>query len=164
MNHDRQPILIIKRNHQSQEVWRYSGWIVERSERGILVEALFNRSDLPFHGLVFKQNDRFLELYLSDYWFNIFRIHDRDSNQLKAWYCNITRPVEFKDDHIAYDDLALDLLVYPDGRQLVLDRDDFNALQLPPFDRKMAEAGLKLLQRILKNPARFNMHTLLRRD
>lgn len=164
MNDDRQPILIIKRNHQSQEVWRYSGWIIERSERGILVEALFNRTDLPFHGLVFKQNDRFLELYLYDHWFNIFQIHDRDSGQLKAWYCNITRPVKFINDHIAYDDLALDLLVYPDGKQLVLDRNDFEALDLPLFDRKMAEAGLKLLQRMLKNPARFNMHVLLGRD
>jgi len=164
MKNDRESIVIIKRNHQSQEVWRYSGWIVERSTRGVLVEALFNRSDLPFHGLVFKQNDRFLELYLNDHWFNIFQIHDRDSNQLKAWYCNVTRPVEFKDDHIAYDDLALDLLVYPDGKQLVLDRDDFEALELSRFDRKMAEAGLKLLQRMLKNPARFNMYMLLGRD
>ena len=57
----------------------------------------------------------------------------------------MTRPVEFKDDHIAYDDLALNLLVYPDGKQLVLDRDDFEALELPSFDCKMAEAGLKLL-------------------
>jgi hypothetical protein len=157
-------ISLIKRNHLGVEVWRYPGRMVKKNSKGVLVQAAFNRSDLPFHGLVFKQNDRFLELYLFDHWFNIYEIHDRDSDEVKCWYCNVTRPAEIGDDSIAYDDLALDLLVYPDGRQLVLDEDEFTSLNLSSTDAQQARSGLAQLQTILKNPALFSFDSLLGRD
>jgi len=157
-------LLIIKRNHVGTEVWRYTGSLVDFSQLGILVEARFNRNDLHFHGLVFKQNDRFLELYLYQRWFNIFAIHDRDDDALKGFYCNVTHPALISDNQIAYDDLALDLLVYPDGNQLVLDEDEFNRLPLPTQDRECAKAGLIELQELLKNPAQFSFKALLGRD
>ena len=43
-------------------------------------------------------------------------------------------------------DLALDLLVYPDGRQLVLDLDDYESLNLPPEERQQVEAALDELK------------------
>jgi uncharacterized protein len=155
---------LIKRNHLGVEVWRYPGRLVEKTSNGILVEAAFNRADLPFHDLVFKQNDRFLELYLFNHWFNIYEIHDRDSDEVKCWYCNVTRPAEILPDSIAYDDLALDLLVYPDGRQLVLDEDEFLLLNLSAEDAQQARSGLAQLQHILKNPALFSFDSLLGRD
>lgn len=157
-------ITILKRNSSGKEVWRYSGRIVKSTEKGLLVEALFNRADLPFHGLVFKQNDRFLELYLLERWFNIYEIHDRDSGQTKCWYCNVTRLVEIHNDYIAYDDLALDLLVYPDGRQLVLDEDEFQSLNLSDKEALSARQGLSELKEILKIPGQFDFDTLLGRD
>lgn len=157
-------ISLIKRNHLGVEVWRYPGRLVRENARGVLVEAAFNRSDLPFHGLIFKQNDRFLELYLFNHWFNIYQIHDRDSGEVKCWYCNVTRSAEFCSNSIAYDDLALDLLVYPDGRQLVLDEDEFLSLNLSSTDAQQARSGLAQLQNILKNPALFHFDLLLGRD
>ena len=157
-------ISLIKRNQFGVEVWRYSGRLLQKTAKGVLVEAAFNRSDLPFHGLVFKQNDCFLELYLVESWFNIYEIHDRVSGEVKCWYCNVTRPAEFHPDFIAYDDLALDLLVYPDGRQLVLDEDEFQSLNLVKGDAQNALAGLAQLQVILKNPAFFSFDQLLGRD
>jgi len=157
-------ITVIKRNHLGQEVWRYEGHILKENPKGILIEALFNRDDLPFHGLVFKRNDRFVELYLKERWFNIYAVHDRDSNALKAWYCNITRPVIYQDGQIAYDDLALDLLVFPDGRQLVLDQDEFKKLNLPSADSKKAKTSLAELMELLKNPAQISLDELLERD
>ncbi len=38
-------------------------------------------------------------------------------------------------DCLSYVDLALDLLVFPDGRQFVLDEDEFLKLDLSPADR-----------------------------
>ena len=157
-------ITVIKRDHRGRELWRYQGNILRENSKGILIEALFNRDDLPFHGLVFKRGDRFVELYLKIRWFNIFAVHDRDTDELKAWYCNVTRPVIYKDSQIAYDDLALDLLVYPDGRQLVLDIDEFKHLDLPPDDEDKARAGLAELKKLLKNPAQFSFDNLLERD
>jgi predicted RNA-binding protein associated with RNAse of E/G family len=157
-------VILIKHNHSGKEVWRYSGRKLRSSKSGVLVEALFNRTDLPFHGLVFKHNDRFVELYLIDHWFNIFEIHDRDTDAIKGWYCNVTRPPLIHSAQIAYDDLALDLLVYPDGRQLVLDEDEFEKLNLPPHDQEKARKGLHELMVILKNPAKFSFEELLGRD
>ena len=157
-------VILIKQDHTGKEVWRYSGRLLRTSKAGILVEALFNRADLPFHGLVFKSNDRFVELYLIEHWFNIYEIHDRDTDTIKGWYCNVTRPPLIQPDQIAYDDLALDLLVYPDGRQLVLDEDEFEKLNIPPWDQKKARKGLNELKELLKNPAQFSFEKLLGRD
>jgi protein associated with RNAse G/E len=56
-----------------------------------------------------------VELYLFGKWFNIYEIYDRDDQLLKAWYCNITRPVRLLGNEVHYDDLALDLLVFLTG-------------------------------------------------
>ena len=156
--------ILIKRDHSGKEVWRYSGRKLRTSKSGILVEAPFNRMDLPFHGLVFKHDDRFVELYLNDRWFNIFEIHDRDTDAIKGWYCNVTRPPLIQSTQVAYDDLALDLLVYPDGRQLTLDEDEFKKLNLSPHDQENARQGLHELKLLLKNPAQFSFEVLLGRD
>ena len=157
-------ITLIKRDHHGKEVWRYSGKLLRRSASGILVEAPFNRSDLPFHGLVFRRNDRFVELYPLRHWFNIYEIHDRDTDAIKGWYCNVTRPPLIQSGQIAYDDLALDLLVYPDGRQLLLDEEDFQALDIPAEDAENARKGLQELKDLLKNPALFSFEKLLGRE
>jgi len=157
-------LILIKQDHTGKEVWRYSGRLLRTSKAGVLVEALFNRADLPFHGLIFKSNDRFVELYLIEHWFNIYEIHDRDTDTIKGWYCNVTRPPLIQSGQIAYDDLALDLLVYPDGRQLVLDEDEFEKIDLPPQDEEKARTGLHELKELLKNPAQFSFEELLGRD
>ena len=107
---------IIKRNHLGVAVWEYEGILVGQSERAYLFEAHFNRNDLLFNGVFLRKGDRFLELYPLSRWFNIFEIHDKDDDAIKAWYCNVTRPATIEGDSIAYEDLALDLLVYPDGK------------------------------------------------
>jgi predicted RNA-binding protein associated with RNAse of E/G family len=157
-------VILIKRDHTGRKVWRYSGRQLRMAKAGMLVEARFNRSDLPFHGLVFKQNDRFIELYLVDQWFNIFEIHDRDNDAIKGWYCNVTRPPLIQPGQIAYDDLALDLLVYSDGRQLVLDENEFEELELSLEDQDNARRALERLKELLKNPAQFSFEKLLGRD
>ncbi len=142
---------IVKNDHLGREVWRYMGKLIARSDKGLLFEALFNRSDLDFNGLLLKHNDRFLELYPFDKYFNIYEIYDRDSGLRKGWYCNVTRPIRIMDASISYDDLALDLLVFPDGRQLVLDEDEFDELKLEEYLKEKALNGLRELQQIFRD-------------
>ena len=102
---------------------------------------------MPEDGLVLGEvrlsyGDRFFERYYSNRWYNTFEIHDRDSNQIKCWYCNVSYPAELGEETILFRDLALDLLVYPDGRQHVLDEDEFALLELPDSDRTRARAAL----------------------
>lgn len=140
-------ITIIKCNHLGQETWRYTGKVLSLTADAVLLQAYFNRPDLPFHGIVLGEGDRFVELFYTGRWYNIFEIHDRGTDALKGWYCNITRPAQMATGQVMYEDLALDLLVYADGRQLVLDEDEFAALHLAPDDQQQALAALAELRR-----------------
>ncbi len=149
---------VIKLNVEGQETWRYPGRVLRQWPQAVLLEAAFNRADLPFHGITFGRGDRFVEAYYSDRWYNIFEIHDRQDDQLKGWYCNVCRPADFRDSQISYVDLALDLLVFPDGRQLVLDEDEFAALCLDVKTRTQARAALAELRQRLKAPQPFDLN------
>ncbi len=139
-------VFVIKQNLERKEVWRYSGKVLEQTSDSILLEAFFNRPDKPFHGILLAQGDRFIEKYYSNRWYNIFEIHDHKTDVLKGWYCNVTYPAIFDNGFVYYVDLALDLLVYPDGRQLVLDEDEFADLHLNDDDTRLAREALMELQ------------------
>ncbi len=143
-------VVVIKLDVQRQERWRYSGQILQQEPGMVLLEAYFNRDDADFHGMLFKRGDRFLEVYFAERWYNIFEIYDRDDGSLKGWYCNVTRPAEFETGVIHYVDLALDLLVFADGRQLVLDEDEFAELEISDAERLRAREALAELQGILQ--------------
>ena len=151
MNTPDQFVDVIKLNTHREETWHYRGRILENSSSSLLIEAFFNHPDLPLHGITLRQNDRFIERYFQDRWYNIFEIHDREDDHLKGWYCNITEPAEVKDGKISYVDLALDVLVYPDGGgYLVLDQDEFDALSLEQSTRENALNALDELISIVR--------------
>lgn len=150
-------IVVIKQNLAGEETWRYTGLVLSRRPNQVLLEARFNRSDLMFHGILFGQDDLFIEVYYSDRWFNIFEIYDKTTDVLKGWYCNVAFPARFNHGQVSYVDLALDLLVYPDGRQLVLDQGEFEDLRLPEQTRKQALAALVQLQQLFFAPVTFRL-------
>lgn len=153
----REPITVVKLNTNRQETWRYTGEVLRRSPTEVVLEAYFNRDDMPFHGITFGRRDRFVEIYYTDRWFNIDEIHDREDDHLKGWYCNVSYPAELSNGRVAYVDLALDLLVYPDGRQLILDEDEFAALTIDEETRAQAWAALKELQHLFASPVRLRL-------
>jgi protein associated with RNAse G/E len=139
-------IKILKKNLAGEVMWEYEGVVLRREENAVILEALFNRDDIPFMGIVLKRNDRFVETFYTDKWFNIFEIHDRDSDQFKGYYCNIGKPAVIEDGVVSYVDLALDLWVSADGIQTVLDEDEFEELHLEATVRAKAFAALQELQ------------------
>ncbi len=139
---------IVKNDHTGKPVWEYPGECIKQTENAMLFRAYFNRKDLEFQGVCLREGDLFLELYPLNKWFNIFEIHDKDSGVIKAWYCNVTRPVSVNGDVLSYDDLALDLFAYPDGRYRILDEDEFYEIEIPDRDRAQAIAGLDELKAI----------------
>jgi uncharacterized protein len=150
-------ITVIKLTPQYEETWRYQGTVLFNDGNQMIIEAFFDREDREFHGLFLGKGDRFVELYFREEWFNIFEIHDRVDDHLKGWYCNVTLPAEFNGNIIRYIDLALDLLVFPDGRQLVLDEKEFEELIIEPDTRKTARESLKKLQQLFSNPGKFQI-------
>lgn len=140
-------ITVVKYNHLGEEAYRWKGELLERSTSHVLLEARFSLSGLFMGEAPLYVGDRFVESYYSDRWYNTYEIHDRDTDMVKCWYCNITYPAELSEGSVSFRDLALDLLVYPDGRQQVLDETEFEALDIPQLDRQKALAALGELQR-----------------
>jgi hypothetical protein len=144
-------ITVQKKNPADEVVYEYEGEELRRDATGIVLEAFFTRDDMPFMDVVLKKGDRFVEYYYSDRWYNIFVIYDRDDGQLKGWYCNIGRPAVIEEGLVSYVDLALDLWVSADGRQTVLDQDEFEALELNDELRRGALQGLNDLKQAFLN-------------
>ena len=139
-------ITVHKLDAEGAEVFRYVGDIVHRTETSLVLEAIFDMEQREFHGLTFRSGDRFVETHYSDRWYNILAVHDFDTGLLKGWYCNITRPAKIENDSLSAEDLALDLVVLPNGSQYVIDEDEFEELNLNPSDRSGAMAALKELR------------------
>ncbi len=144
-------ITVLKKNVADEVTWQYEGVVVHRESNAVILEALFNRPDMPFMDIVLKQNDRFVETFYSDRWYNIFEIYDRDDGQVKGWYCNVGKPAVIEDGVVSYVDLALDLWVSADGKQTVLDEDEFAELKLNDELRGNALNGLEELKVLFKN-------------
>ncbi len=138
-------ITVQKKNLAGEVTYVYEGKLLSRDEHSIILEALFDRADMPFVDTVLRTGDRFVEYYYGDRWYNIFEIHDRDDDHIKGWYCNVCQPASFEDGIVSYVDLALDLWVSPDGQQTVLDEDEFEALNL---DHELRSSALRGLQDI----------------
>jgi protein associated with RNAse G/E len=146
----REKIVVDKFNPKGELKWSYAGEVIERGENHLVLEAFFDREDMPFMDTTLKRGDRFVETYYSDRWYNIFEIHDRDGGALKGWYCNITRPSKFTDGRMEYVDLFLDLWVSVNGAQTILDEDEFLAAELDEGTRFAARAALIELREMFK--------------
>ncbi len=144
-------IIVLKKNLAGEVTWKYSGKVLRRESNAVILEAFFNRPDMPFMDVVFKENDRFVETFYTDHWYNIFEIHDCDDGKIKGWYCNVGRPAVITDGNVSYIDLALDLWVAIDGKQTVLDEDEFDELSLNAKDREMARTALAELQELFES-------------
>ncbi len=136
------PITVRKLDHNGRETWRYSGTVLDRGPTWVRLEAYFNRSDKDAGYVVFREGDRFVELFYSDRWYNIFEIHDMSDDHLKGWYCNFTRPATITADTISNADLALDLWIDPAGKLLLLDEDEFAALPIDAAARSQVIRAL----------------------
>ena len=147
----REKIVVDKLSPQGELKWRYEGEVTERGADWIVIEAFFDRDDMPFMDTSLKRGDRFVETYYSNRGYNIFEIHDRDDDALKGWYCNITRPANFADGRVEYVDLFLELWISANGAQTVLDEDEFLAAELDETTRRSARDALLELQNLFKS-------------
>jgi protein associated with RNAse G/E len=127
------------------------GVLLCRYEISFWLDELFDGADMPLLVVVFKMGDRFIEYYYTDRWYNIFAVRDGVNGEIKGWYCNIGKPAVIEDRAVSYVDLALDLWVSADGKQTVLDEDEFEALELNEELRAGALNGLEELKQLFLN-------------
>jgi predicted RNA-binding protein associated with RNAse of E/G family len=146
------PITIRKLDHASRQVTAYPGQVLRRDEHTIVLRTGWDRAPLDLGYVVLEPGDRWTEYFYADQWYNIFEIRASDG-RLKGWYCNVTRPAHISAGEVAWEDLALNLWVAPDGETLVLDEDEFTALPLPPTEREAAREALAELQTMVARKA-----------
>lgn len=138
-------ITVFKLNLNDKVTWQYNGRVLERTKKHIVLEAFFDRADMSFMDIILKQNDRFVETYYSDRWYNIFEIYDRDDHKFKGCYCNICYPAVIENGKVSYVDLALDLWIARDGTQTILDESEFLVL---PIDNKIQIQAISALEEL----------------
>ncbi len=141
--------------------YAWEGKMTRRTAEHLIIEAIWNGPGEPKVGeLRFVQGDRFVEHYYPGRGYAIWQI-EQPNGLVKGWYCNISTPVEEHEHTLTFRDLLLDLLVYPDGRMVELDRDEFDAAQgagLDPAEAAAAEAALaevREMARMAVSPFRF---------
>ncbi len=118
-------IVVHKLAYDGRETWRWSGKLVEREEKVTVIDAIFNGAQRDLGYMKLENTDLYHEFYYEDRWFNIFQVF-RSDGSLKGWYCNICKPARFFGNEISFVDMVLDVFVYPDGRSLVLDEEEFD--------------------------------------
>lgn len=129
-------ITVHKYNHAGEHILQYAGEIIESGPTWVNLRAVFEReADLGF--VTFRPGDVFIEWFYTDRWYNIFQIYDGDTQRLKGWYCNISRPAVITDTDVRADDLELDVFVTPNGTVLLLDEKEFTAMN-PSVDERIA--------------------------
>ncbi len=143
------PFTIIKRDAASQETLRYSGFLHQQTAEFVCIDATFELADRDLGYIQLRRGDHFREWFFIGRWYNIFRVGDAHSGALKGWYCNITRPPSLAGEQIVADDLCLDLFVYPDGRVLLLDEDEFAQLAIAPEERAAAWRAVAELRQMI---------------
>lgn len=135
-------MVVHKLDESGVEQWTYPGQVLEQAAEFVRLEARFDRGQVTVGPLVISPGDRFVEQFYFDRWYNIFEIFESESGKFKGWYCNITRPAWIEGQALYAEDLALDLVVLPDGDFAVLDEDEFDRLELSPAERRQARMAL----------------------
>ena len=141
--------LVRKLTYEGRETWRWTGKLVEQVDGVTVINALFNAPARDLGYMTLETTDLFHEFYYANRWFNIFQVF-KDDGSLKGWYCNITKPAVFSDGGIDFVDMALDVFVYPDGRTLVLDENEFNEKREGVYSPEDARLAREAVQQLLE--------------
>ena len=141
---------IYKLNHQGEEELSYTGDVLEREKTYVCVRAVFGFETMDLGYVILKKGDIFTEWFYTERWFNVFKVADVDTGQLKGYYCNLTRPAIISANAVKADDLALDIFVQPDGTLLILDEDDYEDLPLTETERHQVQQAINEIKQLVQ--------------
>jgi hypothetical protein len=152
-----QYVQVHKLNPSHQETWQYWARVINIFTDGVLLEAFFDGDDRSFYGIKLEKNDRFIERYFTDRWYNIYEIYYKENGELKGWYCNVAEPAVISNDGISFIDLALDVLVFPNGKIQLLDEEEFARLDLTPEQNSKSLEAVEELKDIFHPPIAYHL-------
>lgn len=95
----------------------------------VIVSGVFG-PEVAGRSPIFKPGDLTCEFFWTGRWWNVIAGYDATTGDLTGYYCNVAKPPIWTEDgarRVAYTDLDLDLIVFPDGRVELHDEDEFAA-------------------------------------
>jgi hypothetical protein len=144
---------VIKRNSDGETTLTYEGRVLERDMHHVCLQARFEGNSRDLGYMYLKQGDVFTEWFYANRWYNVFKVEDRDTGRLKGFYCNLTRPADIQAEYVAADDLELDVFVRPNGKTLLLDEDEYQALALSDHERAQVDAAVSHIKALVARRA-----------
>jgi hypothetical protein len=108
-------VTISKLDHLGRRLISYPGDVVLDDGQVVAARCLWTLPrTLDLGPFAIVPGDILIEYYYRDEAFNVFTIL-APSGMLKGWYCNVLAHTLITDDAIDWADLALDLVVTPEG-------------------------------------------------
>lgn len=124
---------IVKLRPDGSEATRYEGVFLDAPAGWVAARAVWGYRRLDAGYLLFEPGDVLDEFFALERPYNAFALY-RGGAELVGWYCNVTHPTMLHAGEICWHDLYIDLIVYPDGRLLVLDEDELDESGLEHSD------------------------------
>lgn len=93
----------------------------------VIVSGVFG-PEVEGRSPIFRPGDVTAEFFWRDRWWNVIAGYRPDSGALTGYYCNVAKTPRWRAEPapvIAYTDLDLDIIVFPDGRYELHDEDEF---------------------------------------
>jgi protein associated with RNAse G/E len=149
------PVTVRALKYDGREYRRWEATCSTTVAGGVVLRAIFSavvEGCTPFFG-----GDRAVEYFYTDRGYNVIAGYAPDGG-LRAWYCSICTPAQVADTpngpEVRFIDLGLDLLVWPDGRCVLMDEDEFTQhsadYRYPQEVHDAARAAVSALQNAVR--------------
>lgn len=99
---------------------------MERADTYIVLEGYFESDVGHSHLGMIAEGTRSLEIFYFDRWYNYFIFYE-PGGEFRNFYVNIALPPKISSSAVDYVDLDIDIIVWKDGKVVVLDEEEFGA-------------------------------------
>lgn len=136
MSHLERTVEIVKFSPKGKPPVRYTGHTFASRDGWVAARAQWVHGDMDLGYLTFLNGDSLDEYFALERPYNAFALF-RSDGEFAGWYCNVTHPTVVSNGEIHWHDLYLDVIVYPDGRTLILDEDELEDSGLHSSDPEL---------------------------
>lgn len=120
----RQNVLINSRKIDGEICKSWNAELLKVENSLLIFRGVFDREIKHRHLGIIRRGTISYEFYWLDKWYNVFKFYEPDKS-FRNFYCNINMPPKFENDVLDYVDLDIDVIVWSDFSQKILDIDDF---------------------------------------
>lgn len=141
-------VKVVKLEANGEPRTSYDGVVIDSPDDWVAVRAVWPHGPMDLGYMEFRDGDYLDEYFALEQPYNLMALF-REDGTFVAWYCNITYPTRIVDGEIHWQDLYVDVVVYPDGSTLVRDEDELEESGLEQSDPKLHQLILDARDQLL---------------